>query len=324
MNDIKNHFSRMVCKKIFNIVKVKRMKAIIITKQGSAEFLKLKEIDKPSPKDNEVLIKVQSTTVTAGDVILRKAGFFMLIIMRILGFKKKKTPGTEFAGTIEKIGAKVTDWKVGDEVYGTTTGLTSGGAAEYICLPEKWKMGVFTKKPINFSFEEAAATVVGGMTAFQLLQKAAIQKGDKVLVYGASGSVGSFAVQLAKYFGATVTGICSTKNIDMVKSLGADLVLDYTKGGFKSSLDETTYDVVFDAVGKLKDGKKLLSGNGKYLSVKSMTSETTEKLLKVKEIAEEGKLKPYIDKSYSLEEIVEAHIYVESGHKRGNVVITIN
>lgn len=300
------------------------MKAVITTKQGSPEFLKLSEIEKPVPKDNEVLIKVQSATVTAGDVILRKSGFFMLILMRILGFKKKKIPGTEFAGTIEKIGTKVTNWKVGDEVYGTTTGLTIGGSAEYICLPQKWRMGVFTKKPVNLSFEEAAATVVGGMTALQLLQKASIQRGNNVLIYGASGSVGSFAVQLAKYFGATVTGVCSTKNIDMVKSLGADHVLDYTKENFKRTLEEATYDVIFDAVGKLKDGKKLLSGNGKYLSVKSMTSESTEKLLKVKELAEEGKIKPFIDKTYSLDKIAEAHEYVERGHKRGNVVITIN
>ena len=300
------------------------MKAVIVTKQGSPEYLKVREIEKPVPKENEVLIKVHSATVTIGDVILRKAGLPMLIVMRILGFKKKKIPGTEFAGTIEKIGSKVTEWKVGDEVFGTTTGLKTGAASEYICLPQKWKKGVFIKKPENFSFNESAATVVGGMTAYQLLKKAPIEQGSKVLIYGASGSVGSYAVQVAKYFGANVTGVCSTKNLEMVKSLGADQVLDYTEKEFRKILEESQYDVVFDAVGKLKNGKSLLDKQGKYLSVKSMTSETTEKLLKVKELAEEGKLKSFIDKTYSLEEIVEAHKYVETGHKRGNVVITIN
>ena len=300
------------------------MKAVIVTKQGKPEVLQIQEIEKPTPKDNEVLIKVYATTVTAGDVIMRKAGFSMLLLLRLFGFKKKKIPGTEFSGIIEAVGKNVTKFKVDDEIFGTTTGLAVGGASEYICLPETWKKGVFMTKASNKSFEEAAATVVGGMTALHLLKKAPIQQGTKFLIYGASGSVGTFAVQLVKYFGAEVTAVCSTKNIELVRSLGADKVFDYTSDDFTSILETRSYDVVFDAVGKLKLGKKAVKAGGKYLSVKSMTDETLEKLEKLKEISEEGKLNIIIDKSFTLEEIVEAHRYVEKGHKRGNVIIKVN
>lgn len=300
------------------------MKAVIVTKQGNSNFLQIQEIDKPIPKDNEVLIKVYASTVTSGDIIMRKAGIFLLLLLRVLGFHKKKIPGTEFSGIIEAIGKDVTGFQVGDEVFGTTTGLAIGGASEYICLPESWKKGVITKKPSNITFEEAAATVVGGMTALHLLRKATIQQGTKVLIYGASGSVGTFAVQLAKYFGAEVTGVASTKNLDLLRTIGADQVLDYTADNFSEMLTTGSYGVVFDAVGKLKNGKSALKPGGKYLSVKSITNETVEKLEKLREITEERKLKPVIDKSFTLESIVEAHKYVEQGHKRGNVVITIH
>ncbi len=300
------------------------MKAAIITKYGNSEFLKIQEVEKPIPKSNEVLIKVYASSVTAGDIIMRKAGFSMRILLKILGFKNKKIPGTEFSGVIEAVGKDVTQYKVGNEVFGTTTGLTVGGASEYICLPETWRKGVFTFKPFNTTFEEAAATVVGGMTALQLLRKATIQRGSKVMIYGASGSVGTFAVQLAKYFGAEVTGVCSTSNFELVRSLGADHVLDYKAEEFSKTLENCSFDIVFDAVGKLANGKKAIKSVEKFISVKSMTSETKDKLDTIKELTEEKKLKTVIDKSFTLDEIVEAHKYVEKGHKRGNVVISIN
>ena len=300
------------------------MRAAIIIKQGKPEFIHIKDIPKPTPNENEVLVKVHATTVTAGDVIMRKAGFLMLLVLRIFGLKKKTIPGTEFAGIIESVGNKVTQFKAGDEIFGTTTGLTIGGASEFICLPETWKQGVFTKKPSNISFEESASSVVGGMTALHLLQKAKIQKGYKILIYGASGSVGTFAVQLAKYFGAEVTGVSSTKNLELIESIGADKVLDYTQKEFTYNMEKISYDVVFDAVGKLKKGKKALKKDGTFITVKSITDETVEGLEIIRELIQEGKLKSIIDKTFRLEEIIEAHEYVEKGHKRGNVVITID
>lgn len=299
------------------------MKAIICTKQGDPEVLQLQEIEKPVPKDDEVLVKIHAGTVSRGDVIMRKLPLIAIPLLRVFGVRRKKIPGTELAGEIEVVGKNVKLFNVGDQVFGTTTGLSVGANAEYITLKEKRKGAVLALKPKNLSFEEAAAIPVGAMTAYQFLKKPNIQKGQKVLIYGASGSVGSYAIQLAKAFGAEVTGICSSSNIKMVKSIGADKVIDYTKEDFRENKQQ--YDVILDAVGKISKSyaKDSLKESGVFLTVKSPTKEITEELEYLKELAEKGKLKPVIDRKYSLEEIVEAHRYVETGHKKGNVVITL-
>jgi NADPH:quinone reductase-like Zn-dependent oxidoreductase len=300
------------------------MKAILSTKSGPPEVLELKEVEKPEPKDNEVLIKVHAATVTQGDVMLRKLHPLMFLPMRLFGVRRKMIPGHEFAGEIESVGADVKGFKAGDQVFGTTTGLSVGANAEYVCLPEEWATGVLAIKPGNVSYEEAAPLPVGGMTALYILRKGNIQKGQKVLIYGSSGSVGTYAVQIAKYhFGAEVTGVCSTGNVELVRSLGADHVIDYTKENLTGN--GGTYHVVFDAVGKLtaSAGKSPLIENGTYLSVQSSTREELENLMTLRDLVEVGKLKPIIDKRYPLEQTAEAHRYVETGRKRGNVVITV-
>jgi len=300
------------------------MKAIICTKSGPPEVLQLKDVNKPIPADNEVLVKVHAATVTQGDVMLRKLHPLMYLPMRLFGVRRKMIPGHEFAGEIESVGADVKRFNVGDQVFGTTTGLSVGANAEYICLPEEWEKGVLAIKPDNISYEEAAALPVGGMTALYILRKGNIHNGQKVLVYGASGSVGTYAVQLAKHhFGAEVTGVCSTANIELVNSLGADQVIDYTKDDITKN--GQIYDVVFDAVGKLSSsqGQNLIKENGAFLTVQSTTSEESENLVALKGLVEAGKIKTVIDKRYPLEQVAEAHRYVETGRKRGNVVITV-
>jgi NADPH:quinone reductase-like Zn-dependent oxidoreductase len=300
------------------------MKAIIATKSGPPEVLQLKEIDTPQPAEHEVLIRVHAATVTRGDIMLRKLHPLLALPMQLMGIKKKKVPGHEFAGEVVAVGSEVESFKIGDKAFGTTTGLSAGANAEYLNLPENPKQNVLERIPEKLSYDEAAALPVGGMTALYLLQKGNIQKGQKVLVNGASGSVGSYALQLAKVrFGAQVTGVCSTKNVKLVKSLGADEVIDYTQEEF--TRNGRKYDVILDTVGNLNAGqcKGSLNPNGKFLTIRSMTREDPQALMLLADLLASKKIKVVIDKRFPLELVADAHRYVESGHKVGNVVILI-
>ena len=319
------------------------MKAIVCTKYGPPEVLQLQEVEKPVQKDDEVLIRIYGTTVTAGDTELRglKFPFFMRLLMRLgLGFRRprKKILGQELAGQIESVGKDVTRFKIGDQIFASTA-FRFGTYAEYVCLPSTY---VMEKKPTNMSYEEAAAVITGGFNALYFLRKGNIQSGQKVLIRGASGTIGTFGIQLAKYYGAEVTGIGNPNSLEMMKSLGADKVIDYTKEDFTKS--DETYDVIFDVIGKssfsgfvrsLKEnGIYLLANTGARKVRKLMTSGqkviTGKKLIYknedlnfLKELIEAGKLKSAIDRRYPLEQIPEAHRYVETGQKTGNVVITV-
>jgi NADPH:quinone reductase-like Zn-dependent oxidoreductase len=320
------------------------MKAVKYQKYGNPDVLQFVEIAKPAPSEDEVLIKIKATSVTNADCYMRRADtLFSRLVLGLFKPKKRyQILGTEFSGIIEDFGTKVTEWNIGDEIFGFR-GFGTGCYAEYKCISSK---GSLALKPVNVSFEEAVSYVDGATTAlFFLKEKAKIKQGHKVLINGASGSIGTFAIQLAKYFGAEVTGICSSKNVEMVKSLGADKVIDYTQKDFTQSNE--SYDIIFDTVSKstFSKCKKVLSENGVYIDtmfsvsnvfkslltglfckrkvIFAMSVDKKESLNFIKGLVEKEKLQTIMDRTYNLEQIIEAHSYVETGHKRGNIVIKI-
>jgi len=329
------------------------MKAIIWTKYGSADGLQLREVEKPTPKDNEVLIKIHAATASTPDTELRRLKLPLLFAIPLrlyIGFIKPTRItilGTEFAGEIESTGKEVTLYKPGDQVFGYT-GLGMGTYAEYMCLAEKPSAlaSVMGKMPVNISYEEAAAVPFGGLEALHSLRQANIQRGQKVLIVGAGGSIGSYSVQFAKLYGAEVTGVDHTVKLDMLRSIGADHVIDYTKEDFTKN--GQTYDVILDTIGKspfagsirslnengtyLNDNPGLFGGsrtrraskNGNKKVLTWTAGYSTKNLLALKELIEAGKIKPVIDRRYPLEQTAEAHRYVDTGLKKGNVVITVN
>jgi NADPH:quinone reductase-like Zn-dependent oxidoreductase len=325
------------------------MKAVVLTKYGSVDGLQLREVEKPTPKDNEVLIRIRATTVSAGDVELRTLKFplWLAIPLRIImGFIRPRdfVLGQEIAGDIEAVGKDVTGFKVGDAVFGTT-GFGFGGYAEYKCVPAPPKDLALATLPTNMTYEEAASVPIGGLEALHFIRRGNIQQGQKVLIYGSGGSIGTFGVQLAKYFGAEVTAVDRADKLDMLRSIGADHVIDYTREDFTKNGQR--YDVILDIVGKspFDASIKSLTDTGRYLLVNPKMSQmmrgawlskeggkqvifgsadhNNENLIFLKELIEAGKLKSVIDRHYPLEQVIEAHRYVEGGHKKGNVVITI-
>jgi NADPH:quinone reductase-like Zn-dependent oxidoreductase len=325
------------------------MKAIVWTKYGSPEGLRLRDVPKPTPKDNEVLIRIHATTVTAGDCEIRSMKLplaFKVPLRIILGLRKPRNIilGQELAGEIEEIGKDVTLFRTGDRVF-AWAGIRLGGYAEYACLPGK---GVMALIPSNMTYAEAATLPVGGLEAANFIRKGDIRRGEKLLINGAGGSIGTYAIQIAKYLGADVTAVDSTEKLDMLRSIGADHVVDYTREDFTRR--GKTYDVIFDVVGKgsFSRGLKALRPNGRYLlgnfrpfhrirarlvsggsnkqvisSASKSASETAGDINYLKELIEAGKIRPVIDRCYPLEQTAEAHRYVEAGHKKGNLVIMV-
>jgi NADPH:quinone reductase-like Zn-dependent oxidoreductase len=327
------------------------MKAIVWTKYGSPDVLQLKEVEKPTPKEDQVLIRIYATTVTAGDCELRslKLPIYFTLPMRIwIGIRKPRgitIPGTELAGEIEAVGVDVKLFKEGDQVFGSA-GMGFGANAEYICLPERpgEMEGGVAIKPANMSYEEAATVPFGGRDALHFLRLGNIQSGQKILINGAGGSIGTFAVQLAKHYGAEVTAVDSTAKLDMLRTIGADHVIDYTKEDFTERGE--IYDVIFDVIGKVSFSRSdnSLKQSGTYLLanptsqmvqaqwtritsnkkvIMQTASGTIEDLVFLRELIEAGKIKTVIDRTYPLEQTAEAHRYVETGQKQGNVVITV-
>lgn len=327
------------------------MKAIVWTKYGSPDVLQLKEVAKPIPKDNEVQIKIIATTVTSGDCEMRSLSGALWYTLLIRAYVGLKTPtritllGMELAGEIEAVGKDITRFKEGDVVFAATGFVGMGTYAEYICLPEEPEGGALAIKPTNMTYEEATPVPVGGLEALYFLRQGNIQSGQKILINGAGGTIGTFAIQLAKYFGAEVTAVDSTEKLDMLYSIGADRVIDYTQEDFTQS--DEIYDFILDVIGKssFSGSLRLLKQNGCYLIANpslsqrvrrqwtSMTSSKTvifgaaypkaEDLIFLKELIEAGTLKSIIDRHYSLEQTAEAHRYVETGQKTGNVIITV-
>lgn len=310
------------------------MKAILCTRYGPPDVLQIGQWKKPIPKKDEVLIKIYATSVTDSDIFIRGSNIplmFMIPMRIMLGIRRPRNPiiGEVFSGEIEWVGSEIKRFKTGDQVYGFT-GFSLGAYADYKCMQETdSKRGCLALKPKNLSFEEATSAAYGGLLAFQFLEKGNINRGHKVLVYGASGTSGTIAVQYAKYLGATVTGVCGASNLEFVKSLGADKVLDYTKSEAVAALEK--YDVIIDAVGKRKTSDlkkacaKALTITGKYVSIDDAALLLDSKRLnRITELVESGKIKPVTDRIYPFEQIVAAHKYVELGHKRGNVAITVN
>ena len=328
-----------------------KAKAIIWTNYGGPEVLQLREVEKPHPKDDEVLIKIHATTVTVGDCEMRRLEYPMmmgLLVRMYTGFRRPTRItilGMELAGEVEKVGKDVTNFKVGDHVFAATGFIGTGACAEYICLPEKPEAGAIALKPANMSFIDAAAVPVGGLEALSLLRKGNIQPEQKILINGAGGTVGPFAIQIAKFFGAEVTAVDSTKKLDILESIGADHTIDYTQTDFTKSGEK--YDVIFDVVGKSSYSGciKSLKENGIYLLtfpklgrslrgrwtsrrsnkkvIGGTSTDSTEDLIFLRELIEAGKLASVIDRRYPLEQTAEAHRYVEAGQKIGNVVITV-
>lgn len=305
------------------------MKAVLCTAWGPPEVLRLADVERPAPRKGQVCIRIVATSVTASDCIARRLAAprrYRLLAQALLGVKRPRRPifGMVLAGEIESVGRNVSSFKPGDQVFGLSQ-WKAGCYAEYVC----WSAGAMvTTRPANLSYDEAAALPYGGLLALYLLKRASIQKGERVLVYGASGAIGTATVQLAKHFGASVTGVCSTRNVALVESLGADRVVDYTREDFTTSGER--YDVILDAVGRRKSAKALLHAasvlapGGRVLSIDDKYPRLRgEDLLLIKRLAESGELKPVIDRTYRLDEIVEAHRYVEEGHKRGNVIVTV-
>ena len=327
------------------------MKAIIWTKYGSPDVLQLKEIKKPVPKGNEVLIRIYATTVTSGDCEQRNLKlqiWYRLLMRAYIGFRRPKRItilGMDLAGEIESVGKDVKQFKKGDQVFATTGFVHQGTCAEYISLPEEPENGALAIKPTNMIYEQAATVPTGGLEALNMLRKGNVKSGQKILINGAGGTIGPFAVQLAKYFGAEVTCVDSTKKLDMLLSIGADHVIDYTQEDFTKSGE--TYDFILDLVrnSSFSGSIKSLNQNGYYLIANSgllqmvrgrWTSKTSSKkvifgaahpkfedLVFLKELIEDRKLKAVIDRRYPLEQTAEAHKYVEKGLKKGQVVITV-
>lgn len=317
------------------------MKAAVYTKYGPPQVLQVKDVEKPLPKNNEILIRIFATAVNSGDWRLRKADPYAVRLFFGLTKPKINILGGVFSGQIEQVGKDVTLFKIGDEVFGKTD-MRFGAYAEYLCFSENETIEL---KPGNISHKEAAVIPFGATTALHFIKKANIKHGQKILIYGASGAVGTAAVQLAKYYGAEVTGVCGSSNVDLLKSIGVDKVIDYTKEDFAKKPDK--YDVIFDSVNKisLSDSLKVLNTGGLLIlsaagisemikgffistlsSKKVLTgviSHTKEDISFLRSLIELGKLRSVVDRTYTLEQIVDAHEYVEKGHKKGNVAVTI-